>query len=668
MEEIVMKDVLPQLTYLRLSDLPNLISVCHGINFQEDDYSTEVSDCPKFDPSTTQHQVNCGIENSQVEEKVEEKISSHMGEEIITQQSLTKVDEARAKSVSSNTLYQISLTSEKEVPIHTSLSLTALPTRDNTHACTKIFEDEEQEQAVTTILSEQTSQAILSSKASTSINQAPSSFLFKSSDADGVQVYDKSHPHSTNLFEGVDHGGIKEAGMVQNEYKSNVEPSSLTRKEQESSYSKGQIQIKDQLTDSQPISAMPTTSFVTISQDEYSEGGIQIVEVRGEEGALILETPHPSSITSKEEPIPMSLNSTFLTRSPSTTVKNFEEEEKGGLITTPRHESDMKAVSSLPLRKEHNTYNQGDPFVPAMPVISSEKQASDTILPLSFVPSKALTSSKQISMCSSSQSTYGGRNVQENVETTNNQPLHETLDAIHISSQLAECGSSEMASSICDTKDASSVTEVKEIVNMMKLEGVEPSMLAEAFKAKPQLCLSSEDRSTELLCYSYRVLLNILNILATRNPFTIAEADKRLLAKNLKDASVLGFDKDWLKSIRIKVFNCDALEFHHKQQVLKSLGNKLEANKRQLVNVRNQEAKATQSVEMAQKELEATHKEFKATYKGLEAAQSHLNVAQQEYANIRVRHSKLVEECQEILEQRDQCSEIIAAKLRPFDF
>ncbi|KAI9088210.1 hypothetical protein K1719_029931 [Acacia pycnantha] len=259
----------------------------------------------------------------------------------------------------------------------------------------------------------------------------------------------------------------------------------------------------------------------------------------------------------------------------------------------------MKAVSSLPLGKEPNTYNQGDPFVPSMPVISSEQEASETILPLSFVPSKALTSPKQISMSASSQSTYGERNVQENVETTNNQPLHETLDAIHISSQLAECGSSKMASSICDTKDASSVAGVKEIVNMMKLEG---------------------------------------------------------------------FDKDSLESIRIKDFNCDASEFHHKQQVLKSLGNKLEANKRQLVNVRNQEAKATQSVEMAQKELEATHKEFKAAYKGLEAAQSHLNVAQQEYANIRVRHSKLVEECQEILEQRDQCSEIIAAKLRPFGF
>ncbi|KAI9088293.1 hypothetical protein K1719_030014 [Acacia pycnantha] len=461
MKEMFMENVLPPRRQFTLSNLPNLISIFRGIN--------------TLQLLNIKRDLKSG--NSQVEEKAEERLSSHMGEEI-TQQSFTKVVEARAKGVS------------------------------------------------------------------TSLNQATSSILSKSSDDDDVQVYDKSHPHSTNLYEGVDHGDIKEACMVQNEYDSNVEPSSLTRREQESSYSKGQIQTKDQLIDSQPISAMPTTPFVTISQDEHSE---------------IL----------------------------------------GCYI---------KAVSSLPPGKEHKTSNQGDPFVPPMPIISSEQQASDTIIPLSFVPSKALTRPKQISMSASSQSTYGGRNVQENVGTTNNQPMHESLDASQIYSnscghtitcQLTESGSSEMASSICNIKNASSVVGVKEIVNMMKLEG---------------------------------------------------------------------FDKDWLESIRIKVFNCDASEFHHKQQVLKSLGNKLEANKRALANVRNQEAKATQSVEMAQKKLEATHKELEAAYKGLEAAQSHLNVAQQEYANIRVRHSKLLEECQEILEQRDQCSEIIAAKLRPFGF
>ncbi|XP_028798967.1 uncharacterized protein LOC114754368 [Neltuma alba] len=334
-----------------------------------------------------------------------------------------------------------------------------------------------------------------------------------------------------------------------------------------------------------------------------------------------------------KEPIPVSPNTTILPRSPSTTAKNFEEEEKG------------------------------DPFVPPMPIISSEQQASETISP---IPSKALMSPKQTSMSTPSETSYG-RKIQENVGTID-QRLHETLGAIQISSQLAECGSSHMAPSIYDTNNNLSVHGIKEIADMMKLEGAEPFMLAEAFRTHPQLHLSSEDRSTELLCYSYRVLLNILNILATRSPSTITEADKILLAKHLKDASVLGFDKDWLESVRDRVSNCDASELHRMQQALKGLGNKLQANKIELANIRDQEAKAAKLVEMTQRELEATHKELEAAYKGLEAAQSHFNVAQQEHANIRARYSHLLEECQEISEQQYQCSENIAAKFRPFGF
>ncbi|XP_028798975.1 uncharacterized protein LOC114754375 [Neltuma alba] len=103
---------------------------------------------------------------------------------------------------------------------------------------------------------------------------------------------------------------------------------------------------------------MPATLFVDISKEESSK----IVGVRAEDGASILETPHPSSLTSKQGPIPVSPNPTILPRSPGTTAKIFEEEEKG------------------------------DPFVPPAPIISSEQQANETISP---IPSKALMSPKQ---------------------------------------------------------------------------------------------------------------------------------------------------------------------------------------------------------------------------------------------------------------------------------
>lgn len=90
-------------------------------------------------------------------------------------------------------------------------------------------------------------------------------------------------------------------------------------------------------------------------------------------------------------------------------------------------------------------------------------------------------------------------------------------------------------------------------------------------------------------CASPRVLLNILNILATKTPFTITEDDKKSLFENLKDASILGFDKDWLESIKTKVFDCYASEVHHIQEVLKSLGNKLETKETELAIVCDQE-------------------------------------------------------------------------------
>ncbi|XP_054811647.1 uncharacterized protein LOC129312896 [Prosopis cineraria] len=74
---------------------------------------------------------------------------------------------------------------------------------------------------------------------------------------------------------------------------------------------------------------------------------------------------------------------------------------------------------------------------------------------------------------------------------------------------------------------ASIVPGVQEIVDMMKLEGFEHSILAKALETHPQLRLSTNDRSTRVLCMSYRVLLDILNILTTRTPFTVTEADKR---------------------------------------------------------------------------------------------------------------------------------------------
>ncbi|KAF7844626.1 putative disease resistance protein [Senna tora] len=197
------------------------------------------------------------------------------------------------------------------------------------------------------------------------------------------------------------------------------------------------------------------------------------------------------------------------------------------------------------------------------------------------------------------------------------------------------------------TTCALKVPEVREIVELMKLEGVESLMLGEAFKTYPQLCLSREDRSDHLLSFSYRVLLDILNILDSRTPLTITESDKKSLEKNLKDALVLGFDKDWLESTRGKVFDCDLSEVNQAREVLEWLEGELESNEAALAAVCDEETEAIRAVEAAQEEI---------------VTQLCFDTCQQEVG------TKLLDARRDMVAKRDQCLQIIAAKDRHFGF
>ncbi|KAK4253901.1 hypothetical protein QN277_010518 [Acacia crassicarpa] len=634
MEEIVMKDVFPQQCRLQLINLPNLISVCHRINFQKGDYFTAVYNCPKFDTSTTQHQADLETGNSQVEEKVEETLSSHM------------VVQGRAKGVSSNPLYQISLTSEKEVPIHTSLSLTVIPTIDNTHACAKIFEEEEEEQG-----------CLITSRRLQSGIKASSSLL-----EDKLET----------SINGVDHGNIKEAGMVQSGYKLNVEPSSLTRREQESSYSKGQIQTKDQLTDSQSRNAKPTTPFVTISQNEHSE----IVEVRGEEGALILETPHPSSLASKEDEMAgkVARNERIIIDPQQSTMgtQKFTKDELVGKevqkeTTMMEAQSEQETTGhDIHFHKEEEEREEREDDV-QLPnksqSLAIDSSRSGNLVPkithpinsLEGVNNKGINEAGVVQNESKTKLTcHGDQANPSNITQIEQETSHsrgrmvESHDCIEsdfiektkLSVSPLYTPIEMMPSFLETTNEASIVTGLQEIIHMMKLEGFESLIFAKALMTRPQLQLCTKDRSARMLCMSYRVLLDILNILTTKTPFTITEADKTLLSEHLKDAYLLGFDKDWIESIKTKVFDSGIYEVDRIQKVLKSLDNNLKSNEAMLEAIRDEEVEAARVVE----------------------------VAQQEHANVMARHAHLLKERQDIITRRHQCWEIIAAKNRHYGF
>ncbi|XP_028788244.1 probable disease resistance protein At5g43740 [Neltuma alba] len=342
--------------------------------------------------------------------------------------------------------------------------------------------------------------------------------------------------------------------------------------------------------------------------------------------------------------------------------------------------------------EENEEEEEDDLAMPPVTIISSE-QASEAILPLSPMSTKASTSSDQtlssvLSKPSNEatttqlsdhsqnqdsevreeaehnlsphsngrqamepqQSTIGSLNftivelgAKEKKETIMTEPQSRQETIVHDiqSHEKEEEGREEKMPSLLEANNqASTISGVQEIVDMMKLEGFEHLIFAKALETHPQLRLSTKDRSARVLHMSYRVLLDILNILTTRTPFTITEADKRMLAEHLKDAYLLGFDKDWIESIKNKVFYGEICEVDSIQNVLEGLDNDLKSNEAMLKAICHEEVEAARVAQ----------------------------VAQQEHANVMARHAYLLKERQDIIERREQCWEIIAAKYRPFGF
>ncbi|XP_054791225.1 uncharacterized protein LOC129296666 isoform X2 [Prosopis cineraria] len=169
MKEMVMTDVLPELYYLIFEELPSLVDVCHGIDFQAVRISSEVYNCPNFsfyENSTTHLQVGLGNLDSKVQVAKDENLSSHLNthqfgmrkaegsQDLETQQSsigspnLTRVVEVTPKEgPSSNTSHPCPLDSTKPMAlVPMSPILIALPTEGSSFTIIEIFEEEEEEE------------------------------------------------------------------------------------------------------------------------------------------------------------------------------------------------------------------------------------------------------------------------------------------------------------------------------------------------------------------------------------------------------------------------------------------------------------------------------------------------------------------------------------------
>ncbi|XP_028788243.1 uncharacterized protein LOC114744212 [Neltuma alba] len=508
---------------------------------------------------------------------------------------------------------------KKKAPIHTSPNLTVLPTRDNTHASAKIFEKEEEEEddlavpPVTIISSEQTSEAILplspmSTKASTSLNQSLSTVLPKPSNGRNLHNdVESTNQQTSNVANDVQasHKSLGHATVSSGSGNIRVDTGGLitTRHRQ------SDIKAKNSFLKEKPKTSIHGDPFVpcmtTVSSEQTSKA---LLPQSPKSSKASLCKPTDDIKVSDKPPATVIGNGVPIPR-PTTRYKGVNNDKDINETNVTQDESKTKMAS-----------RGGQPN-------SSEHVADD--------PSNLWQMEQELS-CSRGQIKHPDVTKSSNINTEHAQ-----------SSLLPFSTPSDSAPSVLETDQALNISGVQEIVEMMKLEGSDTSLLEEALKTHPQLRLSTNDRSTQMLCVSYRVLIDILHILTTRTPFTITEADKRLLEEKLKDARFVGFDKDWLESIKTKVFNSDLSDFDGIQEIITGLDSDLKTNEAMLAASRNQEVKAAQVAEMAQKHLEA---------------------ALQEDANVMANHTQLSKARQEILARQNQYREMIAAKNKHFGF
>ncbi|XP_054818576.1 uncharacterized protein LOC129318075 isoform X2 [Prosopis cineraria] len=180
--------------------------------------------------------------------------------------------------------------------------------------------------------------------------------------------------------------------------------------------------------------------------------------------------------------------------------------------------------------------------------------------------------------------------------------LDEVIPPLHRESQIGVAGSS------------SSKMGIGEILELVDLKDGEPALLAKALELCPQLRLSHEQHLPRaVIAFSYRVLCDILIILATKTPCTITTSDKSTLEQNLEAATFLGFDKGWIETVQDKVLGIDmsddVMAAEEEIQVVKA---ELETCDIALEQVRKQRVEIKERLAVMRRNMETVQSEFEA--------------------------------------------------------
>ncbi|XP_054819775.1 uncharacterized protein LOC129318831 isoform X2 [Prosopis cineraria] len=197
--------------------------------------------------------------------------------------------------------------------------------------------------------------------------------------------------------------------------------------------------------------------------------------------------------------------------------------------------------------------------------------------------------------------------------TRNRETVKETRDDSSVQEEPEVTRSAPHQSKIAGVGTSSPKLGICEIFQPVELKLGETALLAQALERYPQLLLPREHRTPRIIAWSYRVLVDILVMLATKTAYTITPSEKSTLKENLSEAIILGFDEDWVESVCAKVFGSDMSDVSVAKEEIQVTEVKLREIDSQLLGLSEDRKNLTQKIAMLSDIISAKHKQQTTT-------------------------------------------------------
>ncbi|XP_028785765.1 probable disease resistance protein At4g27220 [Neltuma alba] len=578
-----MGEVFPKLSEVILRKLPKFISICEGIDFK--DLQCDVEDCPKYREIS---EIQEEPKNEDSENQATASVVQEFAE--ITEETLLEIqvkDPSASKKQASRTL------AAKSQP--RGISVHDLEGEHKTSESTMLLQQKDLVQTKTTKASQKTNVPF---------------------DDNSIDIISKERAESGPTSEDVVAATMvadlaprnsSEALIIphQKEFPLDLKPSE--------SRSETSMKSQEELADRMIISVTSSVvsqvrdlqldpSKLVASMEETHEKGSQEDDAAEEIPIIVRST---NSISRKQN------------RVSSISAQSSEEREKEAVkkhdlqLSMAPMSTNLESIKDTTERGLEENYAEDD-VVTAVGSINSDsrKQCTGPIDNLSRKHSALSAKEKE-------------KGIDEKATATDTSPVATPFiraltvkEAEHHSNVQEEAiippaiPSLRHQSQIAYAGTSSPKLGIFEIFKLVELKQGETALLAEALERYPQLLLPREHRTHRIIAWSYRVLVDILVMLATKTPYTITTSEKSTLEANLSEAIVLGFDKDWVESVRAKVFGVDVSDISAEKEEIQAMEFKLGEIDSQLLGLSERRKKLIQNMTMIRSIASAKGKPF----------------------------------------------------------